>query len=74
MPDSQQKKAAALGDVLAGHLKAPADVFYAVRDVDGKLVAGYWYRVWADERRERWIEFGYLGKSEKEAKRAIREL
>lgn len=49
-----------LSESLTERLGKPADVFWAVREVRGKLRAGYWYRVWENERREKWILFGFL--------------
>ncbi len=49
-----------LSDALTERMGQPSDVFWAVREVRGKPKAGFWYRVWENERREKWVHFGFL--------------
>jgi hypothetical protein len=56
------------------YLNHPSDVFHAVREVDGKLKRGYWYRIYEDEDRKRWTQFGFLGESTNKAEREIKKL
>ena len=63
-----------LTKLIETHLNRPSDVFWAVRDVKGKLTKGYWYRVWRDESRNEWVHFGFLGANYAQAHRAINRL
>lgn len=52
----------------------PCEVFWAVRDYEGRKTTGFWYQVFADEERKRWTHFGYLGKTFLKAKFEIKRL
>lgn len=65
-------RAREFGRLLTAKVGQEADVFIAVRQHEGRLVRGYWYRVWEDEERKRWVKFGLLGEDELECRRAIR--
>lgn len=65
-------RAREFGRLLMEKVGQEADVFIAVRQHEGRLVRGYWYRVWEDEERKRWVKFGLLGEDELECRRAIR--
>lgn len=63
-----------LTQLISEHLKHPSDVFHAVREVDGKLKSGYWYRIYEDVDRKRWTQFGFLGENTSKAEREIKKL
>ena len=68
------KRAMKLTAHIEEELGKPASVFYAIREVDGRLVRGYWYQLWKDGSREEWYEFGFLHEKAFFAKRAIDRL
>ncbi len=63
-----------LTQLINEHLNHPSDVFHAVRDVEGKLVRGYWYRIYKNDQRKEWTQFGFLGESANRAEREIKKL
>lgn len=56
--------------MIQARLGRPSDVFWATRyykatpNAKEELLPAYWYRVWEDESRQRWVHFGLLGSEE----------
>jgi hypothetical protein len=73
-PDLKLTDAQELSALLTDRLRRASDVFWAVRELDGRLVKGYWYRIFRDERREEWIKFDFLGANRSAARRAINRM
>lgn len=64
----------ALSKEIETKLGQPSDVFFATRTVKGKVLKGYWYRIFKDDKREEWQTFGWLGSDVDSARKAIQEL
>lgn len=68
---SESDRAKELTQYINDKLGLPSDVFWAVREANGKLRKGFWYRIWKDESRQQWLEFQFLGETYIKAKIAI---